>query len=279
MEGDTVTERPPTGDATGPSAPRVRGRKPSKGDPVVHRALSLLDAFSAGRRSMNLAELSHRSGLPTSTTLRLATRLMEWGALERLPGGDFVIGLKLWEIASLAPRGHGLRDVAMPYLSDLAEATRQHVLLAVRDGTEAMLVERLSAHHAMDVLYRVGGRLPLHSTGVGQVLLAYAEPEVQEAILAQSLVREPEHVPVSTAALRRTLSEIRSTGLCTFRRTVPDPLVSVAAPIRNREEVVVAAISVVVPEARAEPQALAPAVRATARAISRALGAGSAGSR
>jgi hypothetical protein len=152
-----VTERPPTGDATGPSAPRVRGRKPSKGDPVVHRALSLLDAFSAGRRSMNLAELSHRSGLPTSTTLRLATRLMEWGALERLPGGDFVIGLKLWEIASLAPRGHGLRDVAMPYLSDLAEATRQHVLLAVRDGTEAMLVERLSAHHAMDVLYRVGG--------------------------------------------------------------------------------------------------------------------------
>jgi DNA-binding IclR family transcriptional regulator len=137
---------------------------------VVDRAFSLLAAFDAGHRSLTLGELSRRSGIPTSSTLRLATRLMAWGALERAADGRFSIGLRLWEVASLAPRGQGPKQVALPFMGDLEEVTRQHVLLAVRQGTEALLVERLSAHQAMDVLYRVGGRMPLHSTGVGLVV-------------------------------------------------------------------------------------------------------------
>ena len=166
----------------------MRGRRPPQGDPVVDRAFALLAAFDAGHRSLSLGELSRRSGIPTSSTLRLAGRLMAWGALERGNDGRFTIGLRLWEVASLAPRGQGLKQVALPFMGDLEEVTRQHVLLAVREGTEALLVERLSAHQAMNVLYRVGGRLPLHSTGVGLVLLAFAEPAFQESVLAQPLV-------------------------------------------------------------------------------------------
>ena len=119
---------------------------------------------------------------------------MAWGALERGADGRFTVGLRLWEVASLAPRGQGLKQVALPFMGDLEEVTRQHVLLAVREGSEALLVERLSAHQAMNVLYRVGGRLPLHSTGVGLVLLAFADPDFQEDVLAQPLVHMPEKV-------------------------------------------------------------------------------------
>ena len=52
----------------------ARGKRPPKGEPVVDRALSLLSAFDAGQRRLTLAELSRRSGIPVSTTLRLATR-------------------------------------------------------------------------------------------------------------------------------------------------------------------------------------------------------------
>lgn len=177
--------------------PRIRGRRPPQGDPVVDRALSLLSAFDAGHGSLSLGELSRRSGIPASSALRLAKRMVAWGALERGEDGRFTIGLRLWEVASLAPRGQGLRQVAMPFMGDLAQVTRQHVLLAVRDGYEALLIERLSSHQAMPVLYRVGGRLPLHSTGVGLVLLAFAEPEVQEEVLSRPMVREPEKEIVS----------------------------------------------------------------------------------
>jgi DNA-binding IclR family transcriptional regulator len=252
---------------------RVRGRRPPQGDPVVDRAFALLAAFDAKHRSLTLGELSRRSDIPTSSALRLAGRLVAWGALERAEDGRYSIGLRLWEIASLAPATHEMRRVAMPYMGDLAEVTRQHVLLAVREGGDAVLVERLSAHEAMPVLYWVGGRLPLHSTGVGLVLLAYAEPSVQEEILTKPLMHEPEKIPVSSAALRRTLADVRRDGMTTFRRRVPHPLVSVAAPIFDAQDKVAAALSVVVPAEGAEPRVLAPAVRTAARSISRGLGA------
>ena len=125
----------------------------------------------------------------------------------------------------------------------------------------------------MPVLYRVGGRLPLHSTGVGLVLLAYAESQFQEQMLALPLVHEPEKVPVSPAALRRTLAEIRRDGVATLRRRVPNPLVTVAAPIFADDDRIAASLSVVVPQEHAETRVLALAVRTAARSISRGLGA------
>jgi DNA-binding IclR family transcriptional regulator len=193
---------------------------------VVVRALSLLAAFDADHRALGLAELSRRAQIPRSTTVRLAARLIEWGALERDDRGRYVIGLRLFEVASLAPRSHGLREVALPYLEDLHEISRQHVLLAVRDGGEALLVERLSAHGAVEIAYRVGGRMPLHDTGVGLVLLAGAGPDVRDVELARL-------GPSAAAELRRRLAQVQRLGIAVFDRARPAPVSSIAAPIRG----------------------------------------------
>jgi DNA-binding IclR family transcriptional regulator len=257
----------------GPGGARVRGRRPPQGEPVIDRALSLLSAFDATHRRLSLGDLSRRSGIPPSSALRLAGRLLAWGALERDDDGQFSVGLRLFEVASLCPRGHGLREVALPYMGDLAEATHQHVLLAVREGDQALLLERISARNAIPILYRVGGRLPLHSTGVGLVLLAFADADFQDEYLERPLRHEPEKTPVSPAALRRTLADVRRDRTVTFRRKVPQPLMSVASPIFSADDTMVAALSVVVPEQHVDPRRLTPALLTAARAISRALGA------
>ncbi|MGY1706792.1 IclR family transcriptional regulator [Geodermatophilus sp. SYSU D00697] len=239
---------------------------------MIDRALSLLAAFDADHPALSVGELSRRTGIPKSSTIRLARHLLSWGALEKRADGRLVVGLRLWQTGALAPRGHGLQQVAMPYMGDLAQVTRQHVLLAVRDGDEALLVERLSARQAAFVLYTVGGRLPLHSTGVGLALLAFAGPDLQEEYLSRPLAHEPEREPVSPAALRRTLADVRRDGLATVHRSAYS-LVSVAAPIFGSDDQVAAALSVVVPERGAEPRLLGPAVRTAARSISRGLGA------
>lgn len=239
---------------------------------MVDRALSLLSAFDADRRRLNLAELSRRSGIPVSSTLRLASRLVSWGALERDEQGRYCVGLRLLEVASLAPRGHGLRQVAMPFMSDLAEVTRQHVQLAVRDGTQATLVERLSAHRATPVQYRVGGRLPLHSTGVGLVLLAFAPHDVQEELLAKPMYRHPGNALIPPAVMRRTLAEVRRERLAIYRRQETEVL-SVAAPVYGEDDSVVAALGVLLPEKGTQPRRLGLAVLTAARGISRELGA------
>src|ERR1700749_3969620 len=112
------------GPATEPVT-RVRGKRPPGGEPVIDRALALLAAFDAGHRRLTLRELSRRSGIPVSSTLRLAGRLLAWGALERDEEGRYSVGLRLLEVASLAPRGHGLRQGGLPFLSDLPAAAKQ----------------------------------------------------------------------------------------------------------------------------------------------------------
>lgn len=253
--------------------PPVRGRRPAHGEPVLDRAFRMLGAFGPAHRSLSLTSLSARAGLPKPTTLRLARKLTEWGALERTADGSYAIGLRLLEIASLAPRGHGLRATALPYLEDLHQATGQHVLLAVRDGHEAILIERLSAHGAGRVLYRVGGRMPLHSTGVGLVLLAHAPPPVQDEILAGDLTLEPEHITLSGRDLRAQLAAIRRDGVAVASRRHPEPMTSVACPITDQRHGTVAALSVVTRSERLEPAAVRPAVVAVARAVSRAVSA------
>jgi len=257
---------------------RVRGKRPPAGEPVVDRAFSLLAAFDASHRRLTLRELSRRSGIPVSSTLRLASRLLAWGALERDEDGQYSIGLRLLEVASLAPRGHGLRQVALPFMSDLAAVTHQHVQLAVREGLEATLVERFSSHSSVPVRYRVGGKMPLHCTGMGLALLAFAPFEVQEEVLSRPLwlPGEPDQNLIPPAMLRRTLAEVRRERLAIYRRLEAEQIVAVAAPIFGEHEEAIAAIGVVLPEAVAQPRRLGYAVRTAAQSISRQLGAPSA---
>lgn len=160
----------------------------------------------------------------------------------------------------------------MPYLEDLHLATGQHVLLAVRDGEHAVLIERLSARGAGQVMYRVGGRLPLHSTGVGLVLLAHAPAALQDEIIGDLTLR-PENITRTSRELRAQLATVRQQGTAVMSREWPEPVTSVAAPVLGRQGAPVAALSVVTLSAHAEPAALTPAVITVARAISRALSA------
>jgi DNA-binding IclR family transcriptional regulator len=250
-----------------------KGGRPAAGQAVIERAFALLATFDADHREQPLAGLARRSGIPRSSALRLARTLVDVGALERLDDGRFVVGLGLLEIASLAPRGHGLRAVAMPYLEDLFHVTRQHVLLAVRDAGEALLVERLSARDASPVNYRVGGRIPLATTGVGLVLLAHAPADEQEQALDGYRPGDGGEGVHSAADLRRLLAEVRRGGYAFARQLRPWELDTVAAPIHGSGGVV-AALSVVAPSGSFEAAAYGPAVQTTARAIGRQLAAG-----
>lgn len=247
-----------------------RSRTP--GVSVTARALEVLSAFTPSERYLGLTEIARRAGLPLSTAHRLVADLAEWGALERADGGAYRIGLRLWEVATLAPRGVGVREAALPFLEDLYEATHENVHLAVRDGTEAVYVERLSGRGAVAVISRVGGRLPLHATGVGLVLLAYAPSDLQEGVLAAPLQRYTARTVTSAPALRRMLAEVRRSRVAVSDGLLDLAALSVAAPVWGPDRDLVAALSVVVPSTH-DAAVYVPAVRAAAHGVTRALAA------
>ncbi|MFD7605731.1 IclR family transcriptional regulator [Streptomyces mirabilis] len=236
------------------------------------RLLAVLAAFDHQHPALSLTGISRRSGLTLTTAHRLVGALTDWGALERDADGVYHVGLRLWEIAALAPRGLALRQIALPYLEDLYEATHENVQMAVRDGSEVVYIEWISGRSAVGVRIQVGARWPLHATGVGLALLAHGDSAFQEAYCSGPLAAFTSHTLTDGARLRRALAEVRRTGVAVSSRQVTDDALSVAAPVRGAGGAVVAAVSVVVPEHDAQVPALIPAVRLAARGISRALG-------
>jgi DNA-binding IclR family transcriptional regulator len=241
------------------------------GPTVTGRVATVLGAFDTEHSAMTLSELSRRTGLPLTTVHRLSGELTRHGLLERDDAQRYRVGLRLWEIASTASRAVDLRDAALPVLQDLYTATRENVQLAVLDGAEAVYLERLSGAESVHVVTRVGSRLPVHASGVGLVLLAYAPIEVQDEVLGAPLARFTRHTITDPRRLRRVLADVRRDGYVISDRQVEPISVSVGAPVRDRTRRVVAAVSVVVAAGREDPRTFVQPVLAAAAAISRRL--------
>jgi DNA-binding IclR family transcriptional regulator len=240
---------------------------------VTGRAFAVLETFTPEYPALTLSEIARRAGLPLTTSHRLVGELRAAGALERDADGRYRIGLRLWEIASLAPRGVPLREAALPFLEDLYEVTHENVQLGVREGHEVVYIERIAGRRAVGVLTRVGGRFPLPASGNGLVLLAHAPEAVQQAVLEGPLQRFTEHTVTDPERLRRMLAEIRHDGFAVSDRQVTVDAVSVAAPIVDGHGEVIASLSIVSRAGGTAVERLAPAVRAAALGTSRALSA------
>ncbi|WP_395109564.1 IclR family transcriptional regulator [Actinomadura sp. SCN-SB] len=237
----------------------------------LSRIMSILDAFRAEEDAVGVAELARRTGLPKSTVHRIALSLVEARLLER-HGSGVRLGLRLFELGQRVPRQRALRDAALPYMSDLREATRQTVHLAVLEGSEVVYVEILASPGGPPLPSRVGGRLPAHATGVGKAILAFSPPEVSRAVLDGELPRLSTRSTVAPGLLARELAVIRKEGVAYDHEESGQGVVCAASPVLGPGGEVLGALSVSGWSNRMPLRHVAPAVHTAALALSRTLG-------
>jgi DNA-binding IclR family transcriptional regulator len=244
--------------------------QPSDEHSVLEKAFRILGAFDEKHSHLNLSEISRRSQVPLTTTHRIVSQLMASGALERVSAGGYRVGLRLWEIASLAPRSVDLQRIALPFMQDLYETIHYPVHLAIREGNEVVFVARLVDQTLTNARPRVGGRYAIHATAVGHVLLAFAPPEVQDEILAHPLQAFTRLTETDPDVLRLVLDRVRHEELATSDRQIDTDLVSIAAPIYSPTKDVAAALSIIIPFDQMQGRSWGYLVQASARGISRA---------
>ena len=189
----------------------------------------------------------------------------------RRSSGEYVIGRRLWDLGLLSPTQSGLRQVASPFLHDIYGATLATVHLAVRDDLEVLYLDRLSGHASVPVVSQIGSRLPLHATGVGKVLLAYAPEDVQTAVLS-NLTRITPYTITQPGLLRDQLRRVHREGYATTVEEMSLGACSVAVPIRAPSGQVVAALGIVVPSLKRDRARLVAALQVAAQGVGRSLG-------
>lgn len=209
------------------------------GTASVLRALQLLDVFTGDQPRLGVSDIGRRAGIPTSTVHRLLSHLVK-GDFVTKDGSSYRLSDKLFELGNQVAhsRPKGLKDVAAPFLGELFGATRMTAHLAVLDGPEVIVVDKvvgLSTYPARTV---IGGRYPAVCTSLGKALLAFEPETVIRSTIAAGMPQRTRHSLTSPAVLLQQLVETRATRLAYDREEASLGQMCVAAPVISRGQAV-----------------------------------------
>jgi DNA-binding IclR family transcriptional regulator len=252
-------------------APRVHAaQRDTSHDSVLERANALLSAFSPRHRTLSLSGIVMRTGLPKSTAHRTAQQMIKLGWLNYREG-QYSLGTRMIEFAGLSPVRTELREAALPFLEDLYEATHATVHLGVMDGLEVLYIDKISGHHKVTDLSRVGGRMPMHCTSLGKAILAFSPEEVVREVASRGLPRYTSSTITTWTGFQRDLSGVAARQVAFDRQESSVEIVCAGAPVFGPDQRVIAALSVTSPVGQLRLDRIAPAVIAAARGVSKAL--------
>jgi DNA-binding IclR family transcriptional regulator len=243
----------------------------------VDRAMKVLESFTGERPELRLTDLSESLGMPKPQVMRIASTLEHGGFLERDPETKrYRLGIRLLTLGMLVQRNLSLRDVADPFVRQLADATRETVGLFVPDRQGPVCVDVRESPLALRVFAAPGRRMPWNAGASGKVILAFLPIEERERILETANFRKyTEHTITDSAQLRGVLDQIRRDGYHLGVSDLNDGALGIGAPIFDHHGRIAGAVSLSAPSRRAEQSErprLIELVQSCSAEISRQLG-------
>jgi DNA-binding IclR family transcriptional regulator len=222
---------------------------PARADSSAAKALAMLDAFAGPRAVLGVTELARAIGVPKSTAHRLLSVMIDSGFV-RKTDGRYCLTERVFELGNRAGAGFvrstGLRQRAMPFLSELFVGTRRETIhLAALTGTDVLYLEKLFGSGGMHCPTAVGMRRPAYATALGKALLAFASDDDVMLTLKGEFRRFTSRTLPDARHLELELERIRAAGLATDHGEMKPDLHCIAAPILDlRTGHTVAAVSV-----------------------------------
>ncbi|HYG46153.1 MAG TPA: IclR family transcriptional regulator [Bordetella sp.] len=208
------------------------------------RGLSVIRAFGPQRPQMTLSEVAAACGLTRAGARRILLTLVHLGYVS-MDDRKFALTPRILELGYSYLSATPLWDLALPYMEEVAEATRESCSVSVLDGTDVVYILRLSTHKVMSINLSVGSRLPAWVTSMGRVLLAGLPPAEQDRVLAASDIRAlTPHTVTDLGKLKRILAQVRADGYACVVQELEPGLQSVAVPIVDRAGRVIGAMNV-----------------------------------
>jgi DNA-binding IclR family transcriptional regulator len=207
----------------------------------------------------------------------MLTTLVAEGLVEQNPRtGGYRLGIVMFELGEAVRVHLDLHAAVGQVLGELRAQTGESSQVGVLDGHEVVYVDRLESAHSVRLFTETGRRVPVHCTSSGKVLLAYLPEARRHAVLrAAPLTALTPHTITDPEQLAAELDRVRRRGWAEAVNEREIGLASIAAPVRDINGEVIAAISIGVPLARCTVMALrrlAPTIMEAAEAASRRLG-------
>jgi DNA-binding IclR family transcriptional regulator len=217
----------------------------------VDRAMLLLERLALRGGCAGLSDLARDLGLSRSTVHGLLATLQQHGIVAQEANRNYILGIKLFELGNQAVSRLDLRRAAGPVLQRLVDEFQETVHLVLGDGLEVVYIDKRESPHSMQIVSRVGQRLPAYCTAVGKAMLS-VKPEAELDRLLAGAVLTPRTFKTITdkEQLKEQLAQIRRQGFALDCGEFAEGLVCVGAPIWDYTNQVVAAMSISGPSVR-----------------------------
>ncbi len=210
----------------------------------LERGLSVIRAFDADNPRLSLSEVAAVTGLSRAAARRFLHTLVHLGYMHN-NSGRFSLRPKILELGYAYLSSLTLPEVAMPHLEELVEQIRESSSVSELDGEDVVYIARVPTKQIMRVTISVGTRFPAYATSMGRVLLAAQTDEWLTGYLASvSLHGMTGRTTTGAGSLRQELRKIRSRGWALVDQELEEGLRSLAAPIRDADGTVVAAVNI-----------------------------------
>ncbi len=239
---------------------------------ALARGLDVIRAFQPRQPVMSLAAVANAAGLARPTARRILLTLEEMGYVRPVTGG-FELTPRVLELGMSYVLSRNLWEVARPHMERLVARTHESTSIAQLDGSDIVYVARVAVPKIVALAVTIGTRFPALQTSLGKVLLAALPAGEPDRVLA-----EPSRSGITPrwqpgpAERDAALREVRARGWALTDEQLVPGIRSVAAPLRDGNGEVIAALNVNAHAAETPLEVLTgeylPLLLATAGAIS-----------
>ncbi|WP_123042991.1 IclR family transcriptional regulator [Cohnella candidum] len=215
---------------------------------TVDRALRLIELIV--HKPMMVGEIAEALDVHKSSASRLVQTL-EAHKLLKNQNGFISPGYGILQWAYKIQESIDLRDIARPYIQNIAKITKGTIHLAVLDEHEVVYIDKIDSIYPVRMYSSIGKRSPVYCTGVGKAILAYLpDKQVREVLEKLEYKRFTKRTITSDEELLKELEKIRQQNLSIDNAEHEDEVRCIAAPIFNFERKVVAGMSVSITSSR-----------------------------
>ncbi|HLK64096.1 MAG TPA: IclR family transcriptional regulator [Bryobacteraceae bacterium] len=239
---------------------KPRPRRPSAQTPSIQsldRGLFILEAVAKSSDPVTLGHLTELLGIDRSSVFRLANTLRRRGFLAN-PNGrkDYVLGPSIWRLS----RKHDWSNVLIAFshepLKRLAVRIGETTHLALREGRQAFFIDHYhSSSQILVISGQTGEFVPLYCTAHGKALLVdCGMSELKTIFGAGTLQGHTPRTIVSLKQLTKELARSKDQGFVIDEEEYVEGVRCLAAPVRDKDGMIIASIGISAPLSRFPPE-------------------------
>ena len=215
----------------------------SKNKTVV-RSMEILNLFT-DHEELTFQEIIDLSGMPKTSAYRMLMSLEEMGFLEKGEDAKYRLGLIFLKFGSLVSSRLDIRRIAYPIMKELHDDVKEAINLTVRQGNEAVYIEKIDTKQKVRLYTGIGRTSPLYAGACSRIILSFlSEEELQEYISNTEFQTFALGTITDKDQLYKEIEKARKDGYTISYSELENHTSSIAAPIFDHKGEVIAGLSI-----------------------------------